>query len=106
VSDYKRNDLMKVLEIIPSSVDEVWVFGSAVTPYCRPDSDLDVCIVGNNITKEDRSCIAHATRHAMDLLDITQNEFAAESLDKNSIFYQVKNNGVLVYKRGIGVING
>lgn len=106
ISDYKKEDLKSVLDVIPDSVDELWVFGSAVTPYCRPDSDLDVCIIGDSITKEDRKLLIHAPRHAMDLLDVTHEIFAKESKEPGNVFYEVANKGVLVYKKGVGIING
>lgn len=106
ISSYKQNDLKAVLDIIPESVDELWVFGSSVTPYCRPDSDLDVCVVGDNITKADRKKLIHAPRHGMDLLDITNAEFIKERNEVGSVFNEVFNKGVLVYKKGVGIING
>jgi len=30
----------------PSWVDYIIIFGSAVTANCRPDSDLDICVIG------------------------------------------------------------
>ena len=106
VSEYKREDLEKVLGAVPESVDELWVFGSAVTPYCRPDSDLDVCIVGDNISKEDRRRLAHAPRYGMDLIDINHESFNRESRENGSVFNEIKTKGLLIYKKGEGLING
>lgn len=106
VSKLKKEDLQSVLDVLPDSVDELWVFGSAVTPYCKPDSDLDVCVVGNKISGEDRKIIAHAPRRGMDLLNISKEEFDRESLDKNSVYHAVKNKGLLIYKKGTGLVNG
>ena len=106
VSEYKRDDLDKVLGVLPESVDELWVFGSSVTEFCRPDSDLDVCIVGDNISKEDRRTLAHAPRYGMDLLDISHDDFERESKEKGSVYNEIKSKGLLIYKRGKGLING
>jgi len=106
VSEYKKDDLKSVLAVLPESVDELWVFGSSITKFCRPDSDLDVCVVGDNITKEDRKIMAHAPRFGMDLLNVTKDEFEQESKEKGSIFYEVKSKGLLIFKRGIGLVNG
>ena len=105
VNSIKRDELQKVLDVLPDSVDELWVFGSAVTPYCRPDSDIDVCIVGDNITKADRKVIFAAPRYGMDLIDVTHEQFQAERDDLGSIFYQVYTKGLLIYKKGVGLIN-
>jgi len=104
VSDFKRDDLKKILDVLPNSVDELWVFGSAITPYCKPTSDIDVCIVGDNITKDERKKIFHASDQAMDLLDISHAEFEKESLEKGSVFNEVKTKGLLIYRKGEGLI--
>jgi len=105
ISEYKQADLQKVLDVIPASVDELWVFGSAVTKFCRPDSDLDVCIIGDFITKEDRKILAHAPRYGMDLIDVNHDEFNKESKEKGSIYNEIKSKGLLVYKKGVGLVN-
>ena len=106
VSEFKRDDLKKVLDAMPDSVDELWVFGSSITPYCRPDSDLDVCVVGDNISREDRKTLAHAPRRGMDLIDVTHHEFKEQRLDPDSIFSEVYNKGLLIYRKGEGLVNG
>ena len=105
ISEFKRDDLKAVLAVIPESVDELWVFGSAVTPYCRPDSDLDVCVVGDTITKKARKVLAHAPRRGMDLLNISNADFLAERNQAGSVFYDVYHKGLLVYKKGVGIID-
>ena len=105
VNSIKRDELQKILDVLPESVDELWVFGSAVTPYCRPDSDIDVCIIGDNITREDRKRIVHAPRYGMDLLDVSHLEFEAEREVKGSIFNEVYTKGLLIYRRGEGLVN-
>lgn len=106
VSNLKKEDLQSVIDVLPDTVDELWVFGSAVTPYCRPDSDLDVCVVGEKISREDRKKLAHAPRRGMDLLSITPDEFDKECSDKNSVYYDVRNKGLLIYKKGVGLVHG
>ena len=106
ISEFKQDDLRKVIEALPESVDELWVFGSAVTPYCKPESDIDVCVIGNAISKADRKLIAHAPRGSMDLLDVSHQQFEAERDELGSIFYDVFHKGLLVYKKGIGLVNG
>lgn len=106
ISEYKKDDLSKVLEALPDSVDELWVFGSATTEFCRPDSDLDVCIVGNNISKEDRKVISHAPRRGMDLIDVDTETFEREKSENNTIYKEIFDKGLLIYKKGKGLING
>ena len=105
VNALKRDELQKVLDVLPDSVDELWVFGSAVTPYCRPDSDIDVCVVGDNITKADRRTMAHAPRYGMDLVDVSHEQFETEREIRGSIFNEVFTKGLLIYRKGDGLIN-
>lgn len=39
--------VLDLIENLPDSVDEVWVFGSSVSLKCGQDSDLDVCLSGS-----------------------------------------------------------
>ena len=106
VSKFKRDDLKKVLDVLPETVDVLWVFGSSVTPYCRPDSDLDVCIVGDKITKEDCKTIAHAPRYGMDLISVSHEEFEQNKNENGSIYSEIYNKGLLIYRKGQGLVNG
>jgi len=99
VNDIKKEDVKAVLSVIPDSVDELWIFGSAITEFCREDSDIDICVIGDNITREDRRVLAHAPRRGMDLLNVTHEEFERERGDKNSIYHAVFNKGLLLYKK-------
>ena len=105
INPLKQDELKKVLDVIPDSVDELWVFGSAVTPYCRPDSDIDVCIIGNNISREDRRTLTHAPRYGMDLINASHEEFDLQKNESGSIFNEVYTKGLLVYRKGFGVVN-
>lgn len=103
VSSFKQEDLQKILDVLPDSVEELWVFGSAVTPYCRPDSDLDICVIGD-ISKEDRRTISHAPRRGIDLLDISKKDFEEEKEVRGSIFFEVYTKGLLIYTKAKGLI--
>ena len=103
VSNFKKEDLQKIIEVLPESVEELWVFGSAVTPYCRPDSDLDICVIGD-ISKEDRRTISHAPRRGIDLLDISKKDFEGEKINRGSIFFEIYTKGLLIYTKEKGLI--
>ena len=105
VNAIKQDELRKVLNTVPNSVDELWVFGSALTPYCRPDSDIDVCVIGDNITKEDRKQMAHAPRYGMDLINVNHAQFEAEKNELGSIFHEIFTKGLLIYRKGDGLID-
>lgn len=105
ISTIKQGEVKKVLDVLPDSVDEVWVFGSAVTAYCRPESDIDVCVVGDYITKDDRRIMAHAPRHGMDLIDVSHAVFDSEKNNPGSIFNEVFSKGLLIYRKGEGLVD-
>ena len=104
INAIKQGEVLNVLNALPDTVDELWVFGSAVTPYCRPDSDIDVCVIGDNISKEDRRQMAHAPRYGMDLIDVSHKQFESEKNEKGSVSNEVYNKGLLIYRKGEGLV--
>lgn len=100
ISPYRVDDLKAVLEYVTDSVEEIWVFGSTVTPYCRPDSDLDLCIVGHTSLQEE-SAMYKAAKCAVDIITETPEGFARLSEQPGSIYKEVKDKGLLVYKKGV-----
>lgn len=104
VNQLKQEDLKRILDVLPESVDELWVFGSALTPYCKPESDIDVCVVGDNITNEDRKMLMHAPVSAMDLIDVSREGFNNERKVAGSIYNEVQENGLLIYDREKGLV--
>lgn len=85
ISPLRHDDLNFVLKNVSDSVEEIGVFGSAVTPYCRPDSDLDLCIVGHT-TMEEESRMFKAAKCSVDIITETPEGFAGESLIPGSIY--------------------
>lgn len=105
ISDFRKENVQNILNMIPDSVDELWVFGSSVTAYCKPTSDLDVCVVGDNISHDDLKKIFAAPKCAMDLINATHKEFTELRRERGNIFYEVYNKGLLIYKKGVGLVN-
>jgi|GEM_PF-2240341 len=99
ISQHRVEDLKALLAKVPESVEEIWVFGSTVTEHCRPQSDLDVCIIGHTTTKEE-SAMYKAPKCAVDIITETPEGFAKQSKINGSIYKEVIEKGVLVYKKG------
>ncbi len=106
VNAFRRDDLARILEVLPDSVEELWVFGSAATPFCRPDSDLNVCVVGRGITMAEKRQMFNAPHCPVDLLDATPEEFAEDREEFGSVFHEVYHKGLLIYRKGEGLIDG
>ena len=104
VNKLKQEDLKRILDALPDSVDELWVFGSALTPYCKPESDIDVCVVGDNITNEDCRTLMHAPTSAMDLIDASHEVFENERKVVGSIYNEVQEKGLLIYDKAEGLV--
>ena len=99
ISPYKIDDLKAILSKVTDSVEEIWVFGSSVTEHCRPQSDLDICIVGNtSITEE--TAIYKSTKGAVDIITETPEGFAQAINTPGSVYKEVFEKGILVYKKG------
>lgn len=102
ISQYRVEDLKKLLAVVPESVDEIWVFGSTVTEHCRPQSDLDICVVGNT-TMQEESIMYKSTKCAVDIITATPKEFAEWQKTNGSVYKDVVENGLLVYKKGADI---
>ena len=46
IHPYKQQAVKHLLDTVASWVEYIIVFGSSVHPSCRPDSDLDICVIG------------------------------------------------------------
>ena len=99
ISPYRTEDLKAVLSVVPDSVEEIWVFGSTVTPYCRPQSDLDLCIVGHTTIQEE-SRMYKAAKCAVDIITETPEGFIKQQKTPGSVYKEVVDKGLLVYKKG------
>ena len=105
INDFRKENVQNILNMIPDSVDELWVFGSSVTSYCKPTSDLDVCVIGDKISHDDLKQIFAAPKCAMDLINATHKEFSELRQERGNIFYEVYNKGLLIYQKGVGLVN-
>lgn len=99
----KVNDIKKIIEVIPDSLEELWVFGSTVTEHCRELSDIDLCLIGNTTTDEEK-LIFRAPDSAVDIIKETPEGFLREQNVKGSIYKEVKEKGLMVYKKGVNII--
>ena len=99
ISQYRIDDVKAILSIVPDSVEELWVFGSTVTEHCRPQSDLDICLVGNT-TMEEESKLYKAAKCAVDIITETPEGFKNQQKVPGSIYKEVVEKGLLVYRKG------
>lgn len=102
ISPYRVEDLKKVLAKVTDSVEEIWVFGSTVTEYCRPQSDLDICIVGYTSIEEE-SAMYKAADCAVDIITETPEGFLEAQKVPGSVYKDVVDKGMLVYKKGADI---
>ena len=102
ISPYRRDDLKAVLSKVTDNVEEIWVFGSTVTDRCRPDSDLDICVVGHTTIQEE-SDIFKAAKCSVDIITETPEGFLEASRVPGSVYKDVAEKGLLVYRKGENV---
>lgn len=99
ISQYRIDDVKAILSVVPDSVEELWVFGSTVTEHCRPQSDLDICLVGNT-TMEEESKLYKAAKCAVDIITETPEGFKNQQKVPGSVYKEVVEKGLLVYRKG------
>lgn len=80
------------------------ISGSSVSDECRPASDIDICLVGNT-THDEEKRIYMTPKCTVDIIRETPEGFREEQNHKGSIYRKVYNTGVLIYKKGVGVVN-
>lgn len=102
ISPYRVEDLKRVLDKVTDSVEEIWVFGSTVTENCRPQSDLDICVIGHT-TLEEESAIYKAADCAVDIITETPEGFIRAQKIPGSVYKEVVEKGLLVYKKGANI---
>ena len=94
----KQKNFENIYKYLPRSVEQLWVFGSAVTPNHRPDSDLDLLVVGD-LTIEDKKRIIDAAGCEVDLFVTDKMFFDKKSKDFTHCYYNVAQNGILYFDR-------
>jgi predicted nucleotidyltransferase len=84
--------------------DKIYLFGSFVLGNPDEESDLDLCIITNNL-KERKIEALRKIRHSLvlkvsmpvDLLLYTSHEFSERARLSSTFEYKILNEGVLVY---------
>lgn len=102
IHPYKRKLINEILKSdIPAGIQQIIIFGSAITPRCRYDSDTDLAIITDDGVLYDvigrwfgigsymRSC-------PMDIIKVTADEFAEKN---KGVFIEIKENGLCIYRR-------
>ncbi|HVI39628.1 MAG TPA: nucleotidyltransferase domain-containing protein [Anaerovoracaceae bacterium] len=100
----KQEAVKEILKVIPESLEELWLFGSSISGSCKETSDIDICLVGNT-THDEEKLIYMAPKCAVDIIKETPEGFLEEQTYKGSIYKQVQDTGVLIYKKGVGIID-
>jgi predicted nucleotidyltransferase len=98
VHPLKQKSLESVFENLPDSVDELWVFGSAVTRSHYPWSDLDLFVIGD-LTALDRKRVILSAGCPVDLLVDTKDNFNAHCDEFAHCYYRIKREGIKYFDR-------
>ena len=98
IHPFKQKNFENIYKHLPRSVDQLWVFGSAVTPNHHPDSDLDLLVVGD-LSLEDKKTIIDAAGCQVDLFVTDKIFFEKKSKDFTHCYYNVMQNGILYFDR-------
>lgn len=99
IHPYKQEAVKMTLERVPSWVEWVILFGSAIHPMCRQDSDIDLVVVGDNQQEPTDSFVLET--HDYDILHYKDVESFLEKVKNNpfSASSQAYQKGVVIYAR-------
>lgn len=86
-------------------VKEIIVFGSRARGEAGKDSDIDLCIITDqmderriDIIRKIRKAIAPVTSIPVDILVYSENEFDERGHHPSTFEYQIKNEGIAVHE--------
>ena len=94
----KQRDAQIAINIASADerIERLIVFGSAVTPDCGTDSDIDIAVSAKNITEDEFLKIAHAFYTEIDSeVDIVHYESVSDAFFKS----EIDKKGVTLYAK-------
>lgn len=84
-------------------VKKIIIFGSSVTCYCHPFSDLDICVVWNTIDNTKSDLLDSRVYEFFNFISIVSEGnadfFSADRIEGTDLEKEIKMNGVTVYER-------
>ena len=110
VHPYRQKYLKILLGNIPDSVDQIWVFGSAITMDNGPESDLDVLLIGDDIGGSEKKIIYKLLSLAgfddnslkctdVDIITANKTDFINHINTFGHLFYEIWRKGLLYYDK-------
>jgi len=91
IHPYKQNVVSEVVKNVFKEVNQIIVFGSAVSLACKPHSDVDLCVIGNFC--ESKLSHLRVKGESIDILHYT----SVSDLQKDTRILNEVKNGVRVY---------
>lgn len=87
-----------------SKPDKIYLFGSYVTGKTKENSDLDVCIIKNNVKDKHKELLEVKRKLfnigiPLDILLLNQQSFKKRQDVWGTIQYEIVHNGVKVYEK-------
>ena len=106
INPRKQKLVYEMLKDVPSWIEYVIIFGSAVTPNCREDSDLDICVIGDKKEENNIKLWTCLDGVEKDIIYRTSVQDFKESLKTQpfGVVYEIKKSGVIVYEREKNII--
>jgi predicted nucleotidyltransferase len=100
IHPYKQLAAKKIADNAPENLDYIIIFGSAVTPACYCESDIDVCLIGRDADKI-KTRPMRTEGQAYDFLSYTSLEsfLALKRNDKFNVESRILEDGVIIYER-------
>ena len=94
----KQRSFRNLMRNLPQSVEQLWVFGSAVTRNHYPWSDIDILCIGE-ISYAELAGMKNSLDCESDILIKTKDEFRKYQNVFGHCFYHVLRDGIKYYDR-------
>jgi hypothetical protein len=93
-----------LLNHFKNSIEKIIIFGSCITLRCGLESDIDLCIISNDLTVHNLDIAQIPHPDAFDILIVKPEEFN-QDCGINSVYTRIKEEGYIIYERPVFINN-
>ena len=100
IHPFHQKAIKHLVEHLPEWIEVVAVFGSSVRTTCGPNSDLDICLIGQMPEQENLRQL-RLPEHQYDFINVASRALLMEKAQQSfqNIYQNIVKEGVIVYDK-------
>lgn len=101
VAPLKQREVKILIDTVPACVEMLVLFGSAITDCCRPFSDIDLVIVGEELDSHQQELLAYRKqiKSEMDILMMSRRELQEAVKTELPFYKELYEKGIVIYEK-------